>query len=1306
VRFIVSRLVRTLLWLLVSFFILLAILVTALRVALPHMNRFQDSITQWVNQQTEMHLSVSDVQGFWRNAHPSISLKGLKATLPEGTQITLDADSVDLEFDLLKSLLQCQPVVSYMVIHNLNLDMSSVDLLALKASDATFGASKTEDSQIKTLRSLDNVFLKQLDNFSILNSTVRYRSFRGNIHQLKINTLKWRNNGNHHRLQGVVSVADTGINSLSVRAEFDHFDSFRDISGQFYVSSENVSIGPWLTRYLKNETGIQSGKMSFNAWLTLQHGKPTEGYVRLKPSDLYWIEQQKHHLHIDGGGFSLIPGKDGLLVRGESLAIQTDKIPWPKLNFIMNWQPTGWQMNVDQIRLKPLVPMVRRMPMSDRLKQLLDDLNPDGTLQDIRLSHDQHGYQYSAHLSDGAVSQWYLLPEVRHLQARIAGNSKKAVIRAELVDERLPYGDVFQAPLNIRRGKVNLVWQSTPDGWSLWSDRLSIQTPDLKTIGAFRLDVHRGQSPFLSFYDETDIDKAEEIWRYLPTRALGRDLTDYLSRAIQGGRAQTAKLVWYGKLDDYPYDNNNGIFQAFVSLKNARFRPDTAWPPLTNLQLRLLFQNEALHFESDTAHLMAIKAKHVTGRIPRLVSSGHIEIEASAEAKGNDVRDFMTATPLVDSVGAALTAVKIKGNVTSEFQLRIPLQKAKKERVWGWVDLKKNQVRIRSPEIDLKDVSGRLHFDNDVVNAKSMKGQWLGQPVVFAFNGKNNKNRYDVHIDTQANWKVAPLAYYAGKRWIDPLSGRAPWKMGIDLQLDDVGFSYQINLNADLKNVGSRYPHPLDKQINQPGQAVLQVSGNQETINARLQVPQGKYQAKIDISQPEPVLTASNLVLGKGSFKVSPIVGHSLSVRLEHFNLDQWLKLMTGDDGHKAKQPARQTTLQMPAIPPRPDHIKIQVKDLTLATLEWHDVDFLARHNARGWEATLKSQESQGKADYPASGDQVNISLDHLHLYVPSLEKKDNGSLFVDEDHPEDSEITLFDRRFHQEVPNLTLKINDFWFQGYKVGRFNMALQRQGKALLWKNIDIVSGTNEVHANGQWLLDGQRSHTQLNMDFKGDNNSDLMERFGITSGIQNAPFSISSHLNWDGAPWSMQVNTLQGELKTKLGKGMVSDVSGAARLLGLFSLDSIIRKMQLDFSDVFDKGMAFNSIEGSGTIKKGIFVTNNLKMDAVAGNMTIKGLVDLDNQTVDAEVNFVPDITSGIPVLSAFAVAPQTALYVLAITTVISPVVEVFTEVNYEIKGPIENPTVKEISRSKGEFKLPEKFRQEVKQDQMKTQGKK
>lgn len=340
----------------------------------------------------------------------------------------------------------------------------------------------------------------------------------------------------------------------------------------------------------------------------------------------------------------------------------------------------------------------------------------------------------------------------------------------------------------------------------------------------------------------------------------------------------------------------------------------------------------------------------------------------------------------------------------------------------------------------------------------------------------------------------------------------------------------------------------------------------------------------------------------------------------------------------------------------------------------------------------LNSQEIKGQANYLEPYD-LSVALDRLHLFLPQLEAMGDDSLLGDLERQKLPLISDFDRKFHRWMPNLTLTINDFWLQGYKIGQVNVDFQRQGETLLWKSIDFNSGKNQLHVNGTWTLNDKQSRTQLNLEMKGNNTSDLMARFGFSSGIERAPFDITANAQWDGSPWSMKINTLEGKVHTKLGKGMISDVSGAARLLGLFSLDSIIRRMQLDFSDVFDKGMAFDSITGSGDISQGVFVTNNIKMDAIAGDMTIKGLADLNTRMVDAEVNFVPDITSGIPVLTAFAVAPQTALYVLAITTVISPVVEVFTQVNYEVKGPLASPTVKELSRSKGEFKLPEKLRQ-------------
>ncbi|MDN3608279.1 YhdP family protein [Vibrio ostreicida] len=1277
---------RCLLWVVVVALVILACTVTTLRIALPKLNHFQSEIQSWVNKGSDLDFEIAQISGFWRNTHPSISLKNVKANTPEISGIHFSAQTVEVEFDLIQSLIQWEPVVADLNIHQLKLDMSTI---AWSQSGQTT-TLQPQGAQKSVVEQLDQLLLRQLDRFSLQDSKIRLQGVDGVIRELDIAKLFWKNQGNRHFADGEVSIADSNLNSAKVKANFVDHGSLAQVSGEFYLAVDNVLVTPWLTQYLKLETGIEKGQVSFNSWVTLERNKPISAYVELEPSELIWKEGQQHELQIESGVLQLEPKNEGWQINAHAITLQTDGELWPELDAAFNWQPQQWLLNVSQLDIESITPLAKLAPDSKQVSDLLDQLSPGGLLEDLRVTmspEEVNSLQYSASLSSGTMKQWELLPEVHHLKARISGNPNQIKAHVTLIDDVLPYGDVFQAPLNIRQGQVDVIWQNQPDGWSLWADKVTVATPDLQVLGAFRLDVPEKKSPLLSFYAEADLYKAGEVWRYLPTLALGRDLTDYLSTAIQAGKVSTAKLLWYGRLDEFPYKDSNGIFQAWVGLEDAQFSFETAWPAITNLQLDLLFQNDAMYLDSKSATLMDVQAKRITGRIPRLAEGGHIEIEASAVAQGHAVRNYMTASPLVDSVGAALTAVQIDGQVTSKFNLNVPFSSDEDVRAWGYADLVENTVQIDTPSMTLNTVSGRVKFDNDVVNAAGLSAKLLDQPVAIDFSGENVGQGYSVNVDVIGDWDVQPLSLYVGKRWMDRLGGHASWNMDIDLQLNDVGFTYQIDSNVDLKMVSSAYPYPLNKTMQQSGKARMQASGNQESITARLQLPGFKYQTEIDIRPEIPELKATNMVLGNGSFKISPIVGHQAHIRTDKLNLDEWIALLT--------QPSQQdeSVLQTMDTPqwPMPERVDLVVEELTLADIAWNDVDFSAKRKDLGWLMNLESQEVVGEASYLEPYD-LSVALERLHVYVPALENeyKDKTLFDADQDHTE--VISDFERTFHKIVPNITLTIDDFWLQGYKVGKTHLDLQRKGNRLDWTKLSFQSGSNKVDMNGSWLLDDKQSHTNFKVVMSGENNSDVMERFGITSGIQQAPFELDANVEWDGGPWSMRVNTLQGQVSTKLGKGQISDVSGAARLLGLFSLDSIIRKMQLDFSDVFDKGMAFNSITGSGEIKNGIFLTNDIKMDAIAGDMTIKGLANLNSRLVDAEVNFVPDITSGIPVLTAFAVTPQTALYVLAITTVISPVVEVFTQVNYEVKGPLDAPVVKELSRSRGEFQLPETLR--------------
>ena len=197
---------------------------------------------------------------------------------------------------------------------------------------------------------------------------------------------------------------------------------------------------------------------------------------------------------------------------------------------------------------------------------------------------------------DGSITQWELLPELHYLEADITGTKDHASIKLALKQDTLPYGDIFRAPLNISDAQIDLVWENQQSGWRLWSNKIEIATPDLKAIGAFRIDVpDDNDSPFLSFYSEANLSDAGETWRYLPTQALGNGLTNYLTSAIQGGVVKNSKLLWYGKVDAFPYQNHQGVFQALVNLKQATFSFDEHWPLISDLNLDLLFLNDSMY---------------------------------------------------------------------------------------------------------------------------------------------------------------------------------------------------------------------------------------------------------------------------------------------------------------------------------------------------------------------------------------------------------------------------------------------------------------------------------------------------------------------------------------------------------------------------------------------------------------------------------------------------------------------------------------------------------------------------------------
>ena len=138
--------------------------------------------------------------------------------------------------------------------------------------------------------------------------------------------------------------------------------------------------------------------------------------------------------------------------------------------------------------------------------------------------------------------------------------------------------------------------------------------------------------------------------------------------------------------------------------------------------------------------------------------------------------------------------------------------------------------------------------------------------------------------------------------------------------------------------------------------------------------------------------------------------------------------------------------------------------------------------------------------------------------------------------------------------------------------------------------------------------------------------------------------------------------------------------GIAKLLGVLSLQSLPRRLSLDFRDVFSEGFTFDFMRGDVTIEQGQARTNNLQMKGVNAAVLMEGKVDIARETQDLRVVVVPEINAGTASLIASVVNPAVGLgSFLAQLFLRRPLIEASTQ-EFHIDGAWADPQITQVER--------------------------
>jgi len=182
-------------------------------------------------------------------------------------------------------------------------------------------------------------------------------------------------------------------------------------------------------------------------------------------------------------------------------------------------------------------------------------------------------------------------------------------------------------------------------------------------------------------------------------------------------------------------------------------------------------------------------------------------------------------------------------------------------------------------------------------------------------------------------------------------------------------------------------------------------------------------------------------------------------------------------------------------------------------------------------------------------------------------------------------------------------------------------------------------------------------------------------------VKNGGGKLTGNFSWDDSPDEFNYRTLNGTLKLATGKGRFLKMEpGMGKLLSILSLQALPKHITLDFNDVFSEGFQFENINGNASIKNGVIDTQDFHIDGSSAKVTLKGTVDLVQETQDIRVKVFPTIGDSVSMIGVFAISPAVGIGSLLANKILGNPLDKLVSFEYNVSGTWKDPAVVKIAR--------------------------
>jgi uncharacterized protein YhdP len=354
--------------------------------------------------------------------------------------------------------------------------------------------------------------------------------------------------------------------------------------------------------------------------------------------------------------------------------------------------------------------------------------------------------------------------------------------------------------------------------------------------------------------------------------------------------------------------------------------------------------------------------------------------------------------------------------------------------------------------------------------------------------------------------------------------------------------------------------------------------------------------------------------------------------------------------------------------------VDVRLEHASVFGYDLRDVTAHLRSDGDTWRIDVDGPQAAGRVTVPdelARGRPIVLDMRRLHLVAAPREVAAATTAA-----PEASAEPTDPRR----LPAITVHADEFVWQGRRFGRLDAAITRDPRGITIESIATAAPSFAIAARGSWYLEGGAPRTRIEGSLTSTDFGEATGWLGYRDVVDAKKARLTANLWWPGAPSGDPMRIMNGEMRLVLEDGQLRDVEpGAGRVLGLLSVAQLPRRLALDFRDVTDQGLAFNSVKGDFEVRAGNAYTRNLLLKGPAVDVGIVGRTGLAAEDYDQTMVVSGNTSGPLAVAGALAAGPIVGAGVLVLSQLFKDQLQGLARVYYHVSGPWSAPVVERVS---------------------------